>query len=495
MRLTPGMQQRQQLQQKLSPRMIQAMQILQLPQQALEERIEQALVDNPALEMQEADPNLPTEPNDRENPDAPTAEEKELVVDAGQDNGEDFERLLDLTAQAPDYFDESPRQSSNRMQEDADRRHDAIANIASRPETLQDYLISQLHELEVDPELLPLCERIISTLDPTDGGYFRGNLEDILPANANGPEHVEKAGRALALIQSLEPRGVAARDLRECLLMQLDPEMPYYEEMRALISSHLENLRDNRLPRIQRDTGYSLQQIQAGWDHLRRLNPKPAREFAHSFVPSVTPDIIVKREDDGTYRVQVDDYRTPRLHISEYYLRRLRNGTATEEEKEFIKHKINAAQWLIESIEQRRSTVTRVAQAVVDHQTSFLDYGPEYIEPLKMQQIADKVGVHVTTVSRAVDDKWIETPRGVFPLKRFFVGGTHGADGEDVAWDVIRIKLQEVVDAEDKANPYSDEDLVKQLAIQGVIVARRTITKYRKKMGIGSSRQRRVWSE
>ena len=157
------------------------------------------------------------------------------------------------------------------------------------------------------------------------------------------------------------------------------------------------------------------------------------------------------------------------------------SGTATPEEREYIKRKINAAQWLIESIEQRRSTLTKVSQAIVDHQTKFLENGPEFIEPLKMQQIADKVGVHVTTVSRAVDDKWIQTPRGIFPLKRFFVGGTKSDDGEEVAWDIIRISLQEIVDKEDKTNPLSDDELVEELEKQGLAVARRTVTKYRKR--------------
>lgn len=149
---------------------------------------------------------------------------------------------------------------------------------------------------------------------------------------------------------------------------------------------------------------------------------------------------------------------------------------------------------MIDSIEQRRNTLTRVAQAIVEHQTRFLDEGPESIEPLKMQQIADKVGVHVTTVSRAVDDKWMQTPRGILPLKRFFVGGTQTDDGDDVAWDTIRIKLQELIDKEDKSDPYSDEKLVDELKKEGMHVARRTVTKYRKKMAIPSSRQRRDWT-
>jgi RNA polymerase sigma-54 factor len=277
------------------------------------------------------------------------------------------------------------------------------------------------------------------------------------------------------------------------LLLQLTPDMPYYDELKTLISGHLEDLRDNRLPAIKRKTGYSIELIQEVWEVLRKLNPKPASRFAESYVPTVTPDAIVAKGDDGRYRVLVDDTRTPSLRISEYYRRRLANGTATPDEREYIKRKINAAQWLIESIEQRRNTLTKVTQAIVDYQQRFLDEGPEFIEPLKMQQIADEVGVHVTTVSRAVDDKWVETPRGLLPLRRFFVGGTRSEQGEDVAWDKIRLKLQEVIDGEDKTKPFSDDDLKKELQKRGLKVARRTITKYRQKMGIPSSRQRRDW--
>ena len=155
---------------------------------------------------------------------------------------------------------------------------------------------------------------------------------------------------------------------------------------------------------------------------------------------------------------------TPSLFISPYYRKLFQNADTSEETREYIKRKINSAQWLIDSIEQRRSTLTKVARAIVDYQKQFLDKGPEAIEPLKMQQIADKVGVHVTTVSRAVDEKWIQTPRGIFPLKRFFCGGTTSADGEEVAWDTVRLKLQEIVDSEDKQHPWSDDQLVQQLA-------------------------------
>lgn len=497
MRLSLGLETRQTLQQKqvLAPRMIQSMEILQLPMMALLEKIDQALNENPALELQEFEPE-PVEgaPVELENPDSPTVEEKELVVDENRDNVDDFERLVELDREVPDYFDEAPRRSVNRMDEESDRKHDAMANIESRPQSLQDFLLAQLGELELDDDILEIAERIISCLDPSDGGYFRTSLEDLLPPDAS-PEQLQAAREALQVVQSLEPLGIAARDLRECLLVQLRPEMPYYEAQKTLIQDHLEDLRDNRLPAIKRKTGYSIETIHAAWNELRKLNPKPGASFADSAVPAVTPDVTVEKGEDGRYRVVVDDSRTPPLRISEYYRRRLANGTATPEEKEFLKRKINAAQWLIESIEQRRNTLTRVAQAVVDYQQRFLDDGPEHIEPLKMQQIADQVGVHVTTVSRAVDDKWIQTPRGILPLRRFFVGGTHSEDGEEIAWDAIRLKLQEVIDAEDKSNPFSDDELVQELRKRGLVVARRTITKYRQKMDIPSSRQRRDWTQ
>ena len=494
MRLSLGLEARQVQVQKLAPRMIQSMEILQLPIMALQERIEQEMNENPLLEVQERDPSLPEEPEERDNPDAPAEAEREFVVDESKDNVDDFERLLNLDNDVPDHFDDGPHRSLGRMEEEAERKHDAMANVVSRPESLNDYLMHQIGELDLEPDLAAMAERVISALDARDGGYLKTGLEDLLPPDA-GPEELELAREALALVQSLDPPGIAARDLRECLLLQLTPDIPYYEELKTLISGHLEDLRDNRLPQIERKTGFSIERIQEAWEQLRKLNPKPGATFAETMVPTVTPDVTVEQAEDGSYKIVLEDNRTPRLFISEYYRRRLMSGKATPEEKEFIKRKLNSAQWLIDSIEQRRSTLTRVAQAIVDHQKKFLDDGPEFIVPLKMQQIADTVGVHVTTVSRAVDDKWIQAPRGMFPLKRFFVGGTRSEDGDDVAWDRVRLKLQELVDKEDKHHPLSDDDLVQELKKHGMPVARRTVTKYRQKIGIPSSRQRRDWSK
>jgi RNA polymerase sigma-54 factor len=207
----------------------------------------------------------------------------------------------------------------------------------------------------------------------------------------------------------------------------------------------------------------------------------------------VKPDVYVDQMPDGTWKVRLEDIDLPNLRISPLYRQMLLSPDTDQATREYIKRKINAAQWLIEAIEQRRSTLLKTAQAIVDHQTRFLAEGPEAIEPLKMQQIADRIGMHVTTVSRAVDDKWLQTPRGLHPLRRFFVGGTVSADGEEVAWDAVRLKLQEIIQAEPKDAPHSDDDLVDELAKRGITVARRTVTKYRKAMKIPSSRQRRDW--
>ncbi len=497
MKLTFGQHLTQKQTQNLAPRMIQSMEILQMASAELDERIEAELIENPVLELREHDPNLPDERADGDERDRRErevdVEQKELVVDEAHHLADDFERLLNLDQDVPDHFDGS-RPSQSRIQESADRAHDMIANIADRAETLQDHLLDQIGVLDLDPNLRKMCERIISTLNSEDGGYLRIALVDLLPPDSTEADQ-RIAEQALAIVQQLDPAGIAARDLKECLLLQLTDETPLRDEVERIIRDHLENLGENRLPLIQKTTGYSFERIQELHKIISTLKPKPASGFVTQYAMAVKPELWIELDDEGRYVVKMDEGPTRRLYISPYYRKRLENGLATADEREFIKNKVNSAQWLIDAINQRRSTLLKVAQEIVNHQVAFLNSGPEEIVPLKMQQIADIVKVHVTTISRAVHDKWIETPRGIFPLNRFFVGGTQTDDGEDVAWDTIRIKLQEVVDNEDKSKPLSDDELVKRLKVLGFNVARRTVTKYRKKMGILSSRQRRDWSK
>jgi RNA polymerase sigma-54 factor len=502
MRLSIGQQMQLAQKQVLAPRMIQSMEILQLPLMALQERIEQEMEDNPVLDQVEVDETEPEPPPEIEPSNRLEDSERELVVKDSTDNADDFERLLNMAENLPDDYEERSRPSLNRIEAEGDRRHDAMANMLARPESLADYLAHQLSWFDVEDSIRKFAERIIYSLDTN--GYLKTPLEELVPplsADVNGDAHAHRgqqlalAEKALTVVQRLDPPGVGARTLKECLLLQLVPGMQFYDELRTLIANHLEDLENNRLPQISKKTGMSIEKIQEVWHELRKLKPKPGADFAESTVPSVVPDVFVERSDAGKYEVRLEDGQLPSLYISPYYRKLLRDESTNAETREYIKRKVNSAQWLIESIEQRRSTLTRVSQAIVDHQNKFLDDGPDHIEPLKMQQIADKVGVHVTTVSRAVDDKWIQTPRGIFPLKRFFVGGTTSADGEEVAWDRVRIKLQEIIDNEDKTKPLSDDAIVEELGKAGITVARRTVTKYRKAMNIPSSRGRRDWTK
>jgi RNA polymerase sigma-54 factor len=497
MRLDTTMSQRLEQKMILAPRMIQSMEILQLPIMALQERIEQELQENPVLEQQEEgrDNDAAVVEEELEAPPAPVEErpiddpERTLDFDG---NEKDFDRLVAINEDWSDHFNEEHRPSVNRISEEMDRKHDAMANMASRPQSLQDYLGDQLGFLGAKGRELDILRALVAHID--ERGYVSAPLEDIA-RTLEPPPTLEEMEAALLRLQKLDPPGVGARDYKECLLLQLTSETPHREVVRTLILNHLEDIQHNRLPIIQKRTGYDLDTIKEGIEALKHLNPKPGASFASENIPYVVPDIAVEKTEAGDYDVKLLDDWTPNVYISRRLIEMYRDKSADAKTKEFLKRKIQSAQWLIEAIEQRRNTLAKVTRAIIKHQTAFLDRGPEFIEPLKMQQIADQVGVHVTTVSRAVDDKWVQTPRGIFPLKRFFGGGTQTTTGEDVAWETIKQKLLEIVGNEDKSNPLSDEDLVKKLEEAGYPVARRTVTKYRKMLGIASSRQRKVWTE
>jgi RNA polymerase sigma-54 factor len=376
--------------------------------------------------------------------------------------------------------------------------------MASRPQSLQDYLNEQVAFLDGTPEQQRLRGYVISHID--DRGWLKAPsgadpapsspaaLLEELARNYDRPVTAAEVEDAVLMVQKLDPPGVGARDLRECLLLQLTPETPHRDVLRVLIQNHLEDIAHNRLPVIQRRTGFDLEVIKTACEALKTLNQRPGAAFATENVPYVVPDIVVEKTEAGDYEVRLLDDWVPNIYISKRCIEMYRNRGADPKTREYLKRKIQAAHWLLESIEQRRNTLLKVTRAIVQHQRAFLDNGPEFIVPLKMQQIADQVGVHVTTVSRAVDDKWVQTPRGIFPLKRFFGGGTQTVTGEEVAWEKIKQKLLEIIANEDKTNPLSDEDLVTKLNEAGYPVARRTVTKYRKMLDIPSSRQRKDWS-
>jgi RNA polymerase sigma-54 factor len=473
MRLDTSQHQRMDMRLRMAPRMIQSMEILQLPLMALQERIDQELIENPILvDLRESSSPAESE-TDAETPttseEAPTTE---------------FEDSDDWS----ESYSESHRLSRAALSEEADRKHDAMQNMASRPESLHDDLAHQLGYLECEPEVRAMAEYLIYNLD--DNGFLNIELRDLV-RDSGGDATYAQAEEALSLVQKLDPPGVGARTLRECLLLQLTPDVPCRDILQVLIAHHLDDIHQNRLPSIEKRTGIPIDDIKEAIEHLRRLNPRPGSRFAATNSQYVLPDLVVEANEHGEYEVRLADDHTPQLAISRQYQRMLKNKQSDPVTREFIQKKIQSARWLIESIEQRRSTLLKVARAIIEHQKNFLDKGPESIEPLKMQEIADRVEVHVTTVSRAVDDKWVQTPRGIFALKRFFGGGTTTTDGEEVAWETIKQKLLEIIAKEDKVNPLSDEEIVDELGRSGFPVARRTVTKYRKALRIPSSRQRK----
>ena len=488
MEMSPRLQQ----QMKLAPRMIQSMEILQLATTDLQERIEKELGENPALELAEKAPRDQDDPGeaetiDRFDPDGPIVHDRDSELD--------FKRLEALDKDWDHHFNEDHRPSRAATDEAGDKKLDALQNMAARGQSLQDYLEEQIPFLDLAPEQHDIIEYLIANLD--ERGYLDNKSTPLvdLAASYGKPVTIEELEIVLELLQKLDPPGIGARDLKECLLLQLTPQMPHVDLLRAIILHHLEDVACNRLPVIQKRTGAEIATIQEAIETLTQFDPKPGSRFASENTRYVIADIIVERNDEGEYTVRLTEDWLPTIHINRTYLEKFRDKGVDPRTKEYLRRKIQAAQWLIESIEQRRATLEKVTKAIVSHQKAFFERKQDYIEPLKMQQIADQVKVHVTTVSRAVDEKWVQTPRGVFPLKRFFGGGTKNeVTGEDVAWEKIKQKLLELIAGEDKSNPLSDEDIMNRLQETGYPVARRTVTKYRKMLKIPSSRQRKDWA-
>jgi RNA polymerase sigma-54 factor len=490
-----SLQQRPEQRQILAPRMIHSMEILQLPILALQERIQQELQENPVLELKEgAGAEQATEeegsPATADELDA-TNPETEVGLSEAVDKDADFDCLQALERDWEDRYHEEHRPSRNGLDEEGDKKHDAMLNLPSRPPSLQDHLSAQLAFLDCPSEQLRLLRFLITHLNKN--GYLTVATEEIAKSY-DQPASVAQVEDVLRLLQELEPPGVGARNEKECLLLQLTPQTRHREVVRVLITNHLEDIAHNRLPIIQRRTGFDLPTIKEAIDVLKHLTPWPGAPFSHEHIPYVVPDIAVEQTENGAYEIRLLDDWTPSMYISRRYVELCRDKGADPKAREYIKRKIQAAQWLMEAIEQRRHTLEKVTKAIIQYQRAFLDRGPQFIEPLKMQQIADHVGVHVTTVSRAVDEKWVQTPRGIFPLKRFFAGGTHTASGAEVAWETIKHKLLEIIENEDKHYPLSDEGLVNKLHEGGYPVARRTVTKYRKILNIPSCRHRKEWT-
>ena len=502
MRFTLSQELKQEQRQILTQRMIQSMELLQLSFLQLEQRIDQELKENPVLEL-ESEPSADTEERsgmdsgiiDGLGDELPQRDEREPEIRlegfADANATEEFSIADEFAQNYADTIDEDPIRSQNWLEDQDTFRADVFANVESPGETLQEHLERQLNWYTLAEPLRDMVLRIINNLD--SAGYFPYDLGDFLGDNHTA-EELALAQEALALVQGLEPTGVGGKNLHECLLLQINPESEHAELLRILITSCLEDISTNRLPVIVKTYGYPLNKVQGAVAELRHFNPRPASGFGAMAAVALVPDIIIEKSELGRYTVRLEDGRATQLRVSKYYKNLLEQHGTDKETRGYIRKKVGAARWLLDAIGQRRDTLLRVSQAMVDHQSEFFDQGQRALKPLKMQQIADLTGMHVTTVSRACDEKWVASPQGVFPLRRLFVGGVTSVDNEDaVANDVVRLKLQEIIALEDKKAPLSDDALVKKLEAEGIQVARRTIVKYRQLLDIPNSRSRRQW--
>jgi len=486
--------------------MIQSMEILQLPLLALEERIEQELQANPVLEMKEGAPeDAHEEPVDA--PERDNADHETLVVDENGTQADDFERLakiadyLESDEFSPDYSSHKNQSSGMGMDGDRDRKLDAMANTAALEQGLTESLLNQWSLIECPDAVRRAGQIIISYID--DDGYLRTPLATIVE-EAKKPVTMEDLDLALALVRTMDPPGIGARDLPECLLLQLqilenegedeDTADHDFELERDLLTSYRTDIEMNRYPQIARKTGKSIDDIKNAIKMIARLTPRPGRLVGRGTNQPITPDAkIYFDEETGKYDIEMARDPSSNLTLSQIYQRMIKDKGVDKKTREFLTNNVRNARWLLESIEQRRGTIQRVIRAVVDAQQEFFEKGLEHLKPLPMILVADQLGIHVATVSRAVSEKWIQTPRGIFPLRRFFSGGTTNSDGEDMSWDAVKEKLKIIIDDEDKRNPLNDDEIVEKIREQGITLARRTVAKYRKILNIPTARQRKEY--
>ena len=477
----------------LAPRMIQSMEVLQLPLLALQEKIEAELNSNPVLEVAE-DPSDETAESADETEDDESLDQKELVVGEDSDKADDFERLDSIgesDAGFDDYLDSVSSVSFRRSGGEKDKKMEALQNTAAPAQSLNDSLNEQWRLVEAEELVKEAGALIIDYID--EKGYLTVRLEQLhnKDKHAFGIEHLCKA---LELIQELEPAGVGARDLRECLLIQMQqfPDDMMFES--RLVQDHWDELLENKLPQIARKMDCAVEQINAAIARMSKLDTSPGLGVGRNDNHAITADVIVEPSEDGGYSVRLTDTNMPNLHVNSFYARMARDRNLDRKTREFLLQNIRSAQWFMDAIIQRKNTVLRVAQVVVDRQSEFFDKGKLYLKPLPMAVVADEVGVHIATVSRAVAGKYMQSPQGILPLRSMFNGGMETADGKQHSWDAIKARLQQIVDDEDKSKPLNDDEIRDKLSDAGVgTIARRTVAKYRKILHIPTARFRKKY--
>ncbi len=502
-----GLQQQTGLRQELriNPRLYQAMDMLYMPMLDLQQHLQQELLNNPFLELEE--------PEEEEAPEKTTEEEQE---EAAKDDEVDWEEIL------LNGFDVGGPREQFESTDYVEPQNVATADLA-------DHLRDQLQMLELAPRTAMLAEEIIGNIG--DDGYLSCPLADVirsanqwvlsslgLSAADEGdeddpfaldeegegeaaaplelPDGVElfteaEAERALAVVQSLDPPGIGARDLRECLLLQLREAGCTDTLVWRMVDEAFPDLLAHRWNDLARKFGVSPREAQEVADSLARFDPTPALKHAERGDAYIIPDLIVDKID-GRYQVFLNDTGVPRLRLSRSYQEIARDRSKmTAENKDFIASRMNSATWMIQAIEQRRQTMLKVMNFIVDRQREFFEKGIEYLKPLTLREVAEVISMHESTVSRVTNEKYVQTPRGVLPLKFFFSSALSTASGEDASARSIRAKLEKMVADENAAKPLTDQQIVHLFEEQGIQIARRTVAKYRDQLGILPARMRK----
>jgi RNA polymerase sigma-54 factor len=472
----------------LTPELIQAIRILQYNAQELEIFIEEQVLANPVLETESEDAD-DAKADETAEPELQAPEDGREIV--GKQRREDFDWLEYL--QQKDYDDVSyghDFQVRNAERSAYSPEPRAAQGTQGAPDsqdvTLSEHLMFQLQFKKLSPEVMQAARYIIESLDGS--GYLTQSEEEIA---AQLKMKLRTVDKALAQVRSFDPVGVGARNLADCLIMQLKDRGSLRPEAEDIVRDHLEDLATNRLGSIAKEYGMKVREVQEVADAIKGLEPKPGSLFSDGTDTAyVIPDVIVEKVGDE-YAVTISEAGSPQLGISPYYRRLMKSADPDEELSAFLSGRFNAALWLIKSIEHRRQTSYNVVSAVVRHQNDFFEHGRKHLKPLTLKTIADEVGIHESTVSRAVNGKYMQTPRGVFEIRYFFKSGVSNGSSGGIASDGVKARISELISSEDKSSPLSDQTIAEKLNSEGLDISRRTVAKYRDEMGAPSSPMRK----
>jgi RNA polymerase sigma-54 factor len=456
----------------LTPSLQQAIKLLPMSTLELSELLNQEMVENPMLEEVPTEELQPVEAA-AEKPEEPKPEKEK--GDTWDD--QDYEYFFG------DYLDDGYRPRTPTEIKELP----PIENTLSTAASLSDHLMWQLSMQTDDPAARQMGEAIIGNLN--DDGYLVATVEELA---GMGPWATEDVESALSLIQGFDPVGVAARDLQECLLLQLRHHGLAGSPAERIVTDHMQLLKNHQVPELARKLGISIDELKHHIEIIRQLDPKPGSRHNPSQSQYVIPDVYVVKVEDQ-YVAVLNEEGLPQLRISPVYRRLLDKGAEnTDETRAYVKDKFRSALWLIKSVEQRQKTIHKVASSIINFQREFLDHGIEYLRPLVLRDVANDIGMHESTVSRVVTNKYMHTPQGVFEMKYFFHSGIASSYGEAVSSVTIKQRIRKIIDQEDPRKPLSDSKIVSILQREGLELARRTIAKYREELKIPTSNQRKV---